>query len=278
MTSCLVALILLLLVAALSRDAGDAGTSGGSDLPSLAGVGTVLAVVGVVVMVVTLVAALRGGEGQGVGRRRPRRSIFLIVALVVSMWLPTLFSIREDAPPEEGETPIVEEPGDEVAVAEGDDRLPASPVVLAVVTALAAAGLVLARLLRPHTAGEAEEAGDDAAGGAAGPGAARRLVARLDEVIDDLRRDPDPRRAVIRAWARLEDLLADHDLPRHPSEAPTRYVGRVLEHLSASRPEVAALTAAFERAMFSPHPIGTDDQAAAVDALVAVRDDLGVSA
>ena len=276
--SCLVALILLLLVAALSRDAGDAAASGGPDLPSLAGVVTVLSVVGVLVVVITLVGALRGGERRPGGRRLSRPPIFLVLALVVSMWLPTLFSLRQEEPPEEAGAPVEAEAVDEVEVAEGDDRLPASPVVLAVVTALAAGGLLLARLLRPHAPEAAEDADHAGPGGAPGPRDARRLVIGLDEVIDDLRRDPDPRRAVIRAWARLEDLLADHDLPRHPAEAPTRYVGRALEHLAASRQAVQTLTAAFERAMFSSHVIGPGDQLAAVDALVAVRDDLGVSA
>ncbi|MDQ3384599.1 MAG: DUF4129 domain-containing protein [Actinomycetota bacterium] len=282
MASCLVALILLLLVAALSRDAGDAATTAGSDLPSLAGVVTVIAVVGVVVMVITLVVTLRDGESQPGGRRLPRPPIFLVIALAMTMWLPTLFSILEEAPPDEADAPAEEVVVDEVEGPEGDDRLPASPVVLVVVTVLATGGLVLARLLRPHApeeAVEAVEADDGGAGwGPATPGARRRLVAGLDAVIADLRRDPDPRRAVIRAWARLEDLLAEHELPRHPSEAPTHYVRRVLEHLAASRHAVQALTATFERAMFSSHVIGPGDQVAAVDALVAVRDDLGVRA
>ena len=59
-------------------------------------------------------------------------------------------------------------------------------------------------------------------------------AAAVDESLDDLRAEPDPRRAVIAAYARLERVLAAHGLPRKPAEAPLEYLGRMLAELSVS--------------------------------------------
>jgi hypothetical protein len=58
---------------------------------------------------------------------------------------------------------------------------------------------------------------------------AERLVGLLDDTLEDLEREPDPRRAVIAAWARMERGLAAAGLPRRPAEAPFEYAARVLE-------------------------------------------------
>jgi Domain of unknown function (DUF4129) len=133
--------------------------------------------------------------------------------------------------------------------------------------------------------------------------AAERLVELLDDTLDDLERDPDPRRAVIAAWARMERGLAAAGLPRRPAEAPFEYVGRVLAEGSGEpherggrsppraprpdgpvgqapvRPEhVHRLTSLFERAKFSRHTIDQAMREEAVAALRAVRGDLAEAA
>ena len=50
----------------------------------------------------------------------------------------------------------------------------------------------------------------------------------LDESLDDLRNDPDLRRAIVAAYARMEHALARAGLPRQPAEAPFEYVERAL--------------------------------------------------
>jgi Domain of unknown function (DUF4129) len=103
------------------------------------------------------------------------------------------------------------------------------------------------------------------------------LAAALDESIDDLRADPDLRRAIIAAYARMEAALAAAGVPRRPSEAPLEYLERALLNLDASADSVRTLTNLFEWARFShhePEPSMRDD---AVDALVAVRDELRAS-
>jgi uncharacterized protein DUF4129 len=103
------------------------------------------------------------------------------------------------------------------------------------------------------------------------------LAAALDESIDDLRADPDLRRAIIAAYARMESALAVAGIPRRPAEAPLEYLERALRKLNASAEAVRRLTDLFEWARFShhePEPSMRDD---AVDALVAVRDELHAS-
>jgi hypothetical protein len=96
----------------------------------------------------------------------------------------------------------------------------------------------------------------------------------LDESLDDLRGDPDLRRAIIAAYARMERALARAGLPRHPAEAPFEYVERALQDLDTSAESVRRLTALFEWAKFSQHEPEPEMRDEAVDALVAVRDEL----
>jgi hypothetical protein len=89
----------------------------------------------------------------------------------------------------------------------------------------------------------------------------------LDESLDDLRAEPDPRRAVIAAYARLERVLTAHGLPRKASEAPLEYLGRMLTQLSVSPEAARRLTDLFERAKFSQHAVGTEMKEEAISAL-----------
>ena len=105
--------------------------------------------------------------------------------------------------------------------------------------------------------------------------AAVALSDALDQSLDDLRSEADPRRAVIAAYARMERALAASGLPRQAAEAPLEYLTRVLRDLlRASAASVARLTALFERAKFSHHEIGSELKEEAIEALVAVRDEL----
>jgi hypothetical protein len=105
------------------------------------------------------------------------------------------------------------------------------------------------------------------------PDQLRELGEALDEAIDDLRRDPDPRRAVIAAYARMEQALTVYGLPRRSSEAPYEYLSRVARELEAEQP-VAALTELFEVAKFSEHSVDEPMRGRAIDALTAVRQEV----
>ncbi len=105
----------------------------------------------------------------------------------------------------------------------------------------------------------------------------KELGDALDEAIDDLRRDPDPRRAVIAAYARMEQALTLYGFPRRPSEAPYEYLSRVARDLEAEQP-VAALTELFEVAKFSEHSVDEAMRGRAIDALTAVRKEVRTAA
>ena len=96
----------------------------------------------------------------------------------------------------------------------------------------------------------------------------------IDESIDDLRNDPDLRRAIVAAYARMERALGHAGLPRHPAEAPFEYVERALVSLDTSSASVRRLTALFESAKFSHHEPEPEMRDQAIDALIAVRDEL----
>jgi Domain of unknown function (DUF4129) len=100
------------------------------------------------------------------------------------------------------------------------------------------------------------------------------IAAALTATIDDLRNERDPRRAVIGAYAQMERALASHGLRRTPAEAPLEYLGRILLGMNVRDTAVQTLTALFEYAKFSRHEIDAAMKAEAIDALVAVRDDL----
>jgi hypothetical protein len=100
------------------------------------------------------------------------------------------------------------------------------------------------------------------------------LALALDDALDDVRAEPDPRRAVIKAYARMEAILGARGLPRHPAEAPYEYLARALGQLEASGASVARLTDLFERAKFSRHVIDPEMREDAIEALSAVRDEL----
>jgi hypothetical protein len=105
-------------------------------------------------------------------------------------------------------------------------------------------------------------------------GVEEELASVVSDTIDDLRRETDPRRAVIAAYARMEHVLGRHGQPRHPSEAPFEYVARVLLAFRVRASAVRDLTELFERAKFSTHEIDEPMKERAISALLSVRDDL----
>jgi hypothetical protein len=104
------------------------------------------------------------------------------------------------------------------------------------------------------------------------------FMAALDEVLadtlDDLRAERDPRRAVIRTYARMEKTFAAYGVPREQSEAPLEYVARVLDRLQVSVYSVRRVTQLFARAKFSPHEIDAGMKDEAIEALAGLRAEL----
>lgn len=95
------------------------------------------------------------------------------------------------------------------------------------------------------------------------------VVLALDESLDDLRREPDVRRAIIACYARMERAFARDGRGRRGHEAPLEFLARVLERVAREPGEV--LTELFECARFSVEPLGEQDKRNAIAALEALR-------
>lgn len=139
------------------------------------------------------------------------------------------------------------------------------PTVIGVV--LLGAGAVLLVVAYRGRLGARAEAAPDLEAAAA-------LTGAVDASLDDLRAEPDPRRAVIAAYRRMESTLADAGLPRRAWEAPREYSGRAHNYLELSAPPLQTLTSLFERARFGVGRVGEPLREQAIAALSALREEL----
>lgn len=139
-------------------------------------------------------------------------------------------------------------------------------IVVAVIAALALVLLVMR--LRNNAA-------DDAlASSADDQQVVRRVVVQS---LDAVRRERDPRRAVLRAYAVMESSLGERGVARGRAETALEYLGRTLRSLRIDGNPVRRLTSLFERAKFSPHTIDEQMKQEALNALERLADDLETS-
>jgi hypothetical protein len=104
--------------------------------------------------------------------------------------------------------------------------------------------------------------------------AAAALRRTMLDSIEDLRAEPDARRAVIAAYARMEQDLSSHGLPRRRWEAPLEYLDRALVQLDVDPVSASRLTVLFESAKFGHHPVDDGMRAEAIAALERIAGDL----
>lgn len=83
----------------------------------------------------------------------------------------------------------------------------------------------------------------------------------------DLRTEPDARVAIIRAYGRFERALAAARAPRAAWQTPAEFMRTTLARLPVPAAPVRRLTALFEVARFSTHPLGAEARDAACDSL-----------
>ena len=102
------------------------------------------------------------------------------------------------------------------------------------------------------------------AGQALLPDPAALVGSDLRRSLADLESARDPRVAVQRAYARMEQSLDAIELSRARDETPTEFTARVLRVLGASAAAASDLTGLFEIARFSDHPMGEDDRRRAI--------------
>ena len=105
------------------------------------------------------------------------------------------------------------------------------------------------------------------------------IAATIDDAIDDLEAEPDARRAVIAAYARMEAVLGRNGFQRVPSETAIEYLRRILLGLTSRGDAVTRLTALFQEAKFSRHEIDGEMKQDAIGSLREIRDGLtGITA
>jgi hypothetical protein len=106
------------------------------------------------------------------------------------------------------------------------------------------------------------------------PGVAPRhgeLAAAVEDSLEDLRREPDARAAIIKIYRNFERVLAAAALPRRPWQTPVEFMAAVLGKAPLPPDPVRSLTGLFELARFSQHPVGAAERESAWRSLIAIR-------
>jgi Domain of unknown function (DUF4129) len=103
---------------------------------------------------------------------------------------------------------------------------------------------------------------------------AEQLAVVLDEAVDDLRAEADPRKAIIAAYARLERVFAANGTPRLASETADEYLPRVLHDLELDPASVGRLKELYTQAKFSHHAVDPAMKDEAIEAFEHIRDEL----
>jgi hypothetical protein len=92
-----------------------------------------------------------------------------------------------------------------------------------------------------------------------------------DVSLEAIAREPDPRRAIIAAYAAMERSLSRAGLGRIESEAPVEYLERVLAGPTGADEEIRNVSHLFQVAKFSIHPVGEPMRSDAIAALERIR-------
>jgi Domain of unknown function (DUF4129) len=230
-------------------------------------------VVGAVLGAVTMVlfALVYGGSYGSLALER-RKSSTMRVLTSVAIVIIAIFAVvairkawAERFGPQAGDEPAAvqpsqpsEEGGEQAEDRTLDWRIVGGAFVVALIGSAYAARLLMRNTREPGLPEDPAEA----------------VAAILDDTLQDLHDERDPRKAVVAAYARMERALGAHGLPRRTSEAPAEYLERTLEELSASASSASRLTRLFEWARFSDHPVEPGMKTEAIQALEAVRDEL----
>jgi TRAP-type C4-dicarboxylate transport system permease small subunit len=92
--------------------------------------------------------------------------------------------------------------------------------------------------------------------------------------IAALESERDPHRAILRAYARMEQAFEDVEITRASSETASEFLGRTVQRLPVNADSAAALTERFEEVRFSTHEPTAADREQALHALRRVEREL----
>jgi hypothetical protein len=134
------------------------------------------------------------------------------------------------------------------------------PIAVTFVILAPAAAVIRRRRLQRGKATEAEEA-------SALGRAVRASIAALEA-------ERDPRTAILRAYARMEQAFRDVEIVRARDETASEFLGRTTRRLPVSAGAAAALTERFEEVRFSTHEITETDREQALASLHRVEREL----
>jgi hypothetical protein len=203
---------------------------------------------------------LGASDLEGVGAALPpaaRAAAIVAGAIGLFLLLTLPFLVHNEATPPAG-TPVSAAPRGHAGTPRPEGR-PPSVALTSLVVGSAAALLLLAPaavVVRRRRARRER--------GAVGPDAAALVGSGLRRSLADLESERDPRLAVQRAYAHMEESLGAIELSRARDETPTEFTGRVLRVLGASAAAASDLTGLFEIARFSDHPMDEDDRRRAI--------------
>jgi hypothetical protein len=149
----------------------------------------------------------------------------------------------------------------------GKDRRPAErvnvgrlllPIAVALTILTPAAFLIRRRRLRRDEVGHADDPFERAV---------RASIAALES-------ERDPRRAILRAYARMEQAFRSVEIERARDETASEFLGRTTRQLPVSAGSAAALTERFEEVRYSSHDVTEDDREQALASLRRVEQEL----
>jgi hypothetical protein len=266
--------VLLAVVAWAVTGVHTGGASGSARTMSPGMSGTLNAVVAaawgaVVVVFIVMTHRLRrqlDKDAEGLEPRPPKPWWVTMVAwlIVAAVFLiPLLFRNGQDREPQPIATPAAAPGSDPTNGTVDDQRRPSSWVIVGFVAGAAAAGAALAFAARRPARIERDREPL--------PELRRHVVGVVDDSIRNIERDPDPRRAIIRAYARLEAVLARGGIPRRPSDTPLEYIDGALRTLAIPADPARSLTDLFEIARFSDRPVDISMKRRAIDCLLDIR-------
>lgn len=206
----------------------------------------------------------RARARKGPERRRRARNAVILIALLGALLVRSQLRIHFGSHRSSDQPPAAATAGSGNARAHKSHDQQFKPVPFAIIVTgagLAAAAFVVAESRRRRRLPK-------------GWAAPEELAEVLDDTLETLRAEADPRRAVIRAYARMERLLATRGLERRGSEAPHEYLRRVLADVTGSAGAARRLTDLFEHARFSPHEVDAAMKQQAIEAVEELQQEL----